>query len=742
MAAVVYLRVTDHKGNSKVTLVCSKTRVAPIKRLTIPRLELSAAVLLAHLIRHTQSTLELQDVPVFLWTDSSITLAWVKNNPMKWKEYIGNRVSTIHQTLPNACWRYTSGKLNPADCASRGLNASQLISHHLWWTGPPWLAQSPEHWPISVPPSPTEDLEERPGISLTAVIQPSIWDLIDLPCVKTFHKGLNKLLRIIALCQRAISYFKRIPNSNVSTSPIGPADLEKAKLFWIKATQQAYFSSEISTIVSGKPLAKSHALSRLTARLDHQGILRVGGRLQNSKLDHDSKHPPILPRQCKLSELLIADAHARTFHGGTQLTLMYLRRQCWILGGRAPIKSFIQHCLVCARIRAVRTQQLMAPLPSSRVTPSIVFETTGVDYAGPITLKTFEGRGAKKFKGWIAVFVCFSTSAIHLEAVSDYSTEGFLKAFRRFTSRRGICKTLHSDCGTNLKGADNELKRLFSKATSESKELQRLLTNDGTNWKFNPPGAPHMGGKWEAAVKSVKRHLQLSISETSFTFEDFSTLLAQVEAVLNSRPLSALSDDPEDLSALTPGHFIRGAALNSIPEPSLTSVNESRLSQFQRIQERFQQFWNRWSTECLSAHQSISKWRNQQDDIKLGSLVLITDERLPPSKWPLARVIQLHPGKDGLTRVVTLKAATSIFTRPIVKLFKKRSEESYHTVHFHPLSEEEEQEEEEEEANQESTVSEQGLQYSAVSLDIKRAKLVYPLLNNRTNSDHLNYTKR
>ncbi|XP_074099028.1 uncharacterized protein LOC141527441 [Cotesia typhae] len=391
MAAVVYLRITDCQGKSKVTLVCSKTRVAPIKRLTVPRLELSAAVLLAHLIKHTQSTLELQDVPVFLWTDSSITLAWVKNNPMKWKEYVGNRVSSIHQTLPNACWRYTSGKLNPADCASRGLNASQLISHHLWWTGPPWLAQSPEYWPMS-----------------------------------------------------------------------------------------------------GKPLAKSHALSRLTARLDHQGILRVGGRLQNSQLDHNSKHPPILPRQCKLSEFLIADAHARTFHGGTQLTLMYLRRQCWILGGRAPIKSFIQHCLVCARIRAVRTQ-LMAPLPSSRVTPSLVFETTGVDYAGPITLKTFQGRGA-----------------------------------------------------------DNELKRLFSKATSESKELQRLLTNDGTNWKFNPPGAPHMGGKWEAAVKSVKRHIQSSISETKFTFEDFSTLLAQVEAVLNSRPLSALSDDPEDLSALTP----------------------------------------------------------------------------------------------------------------------------------------------------------------------------------------------
>ncbi|XP_074107706.1 uncharacterized protein LOC141532972 [Cotesia typhae] len=169
MAAVFYLRVTDHTGNSKVTLVCSKTRVAPIKRLTIPRLELSAAVLLAQLIRHTQSTLELQNNPVFLWTDSSVTLAWVKINPMKWKEYVGNRVEAIHQATPNAIWRLTSGKLNPADCASRGLNAFQLIQNPLWWTGPPWLTQSPEYWPISVAPSPTEDLEERPSISLTVV---------------------------------------------------------------------------------------------------------------------------------------------------------------------------------------------------------------------------------------------------------------------------------------------------------------------------------------------------------------------------------------------------------------------------------------------------------------------------------------------------------------------------------------------------------------------------------------------
>jgi hypothetical protein len=335
---------------------------------------------------------------------------------------------------------------------------------------------------------------------------------------------------------------------------------------------------------------------------------------------------------------------------------------------RAPVKSFIEKGLTCARIRGVRAQQLMGQLPASRVTPSLVFGNTGVDYAGPVSLKFNQGRGTRFYKGWVAVFVCFSTSAIHLEVATDYSSEAFIKAYKRFISRHGICKTLRSDCGTNFKGADVLLKKLFDQSTHQFKELQRLLTNDGTRWIFNPPGAPHMGGKWEAAVKSVKHHLRRTIADTVLTYEDFSTLLAQVEAILNSRPLSALSDDPEDMSALTPGHFIRGAALTTIPEPTLSHLPDSRLSHLQRIQARLQTFWDRWSTECLQAHQLTSKWKHSHNDIKQGSLVLLTDERYPPSKCPLARVTQIHPGVDGLTRVVTIKTATATLTRPVTKL--------------------------------------------------------------------------
>lgn len=349
------------------------------------------------------------------------------------------------------------------------------------------------------------------------------------------------------------------------------------------------------------------------------------------------------------------------------MTLAFVRQQCWILGGRQPVRSFILKCMRCARQRGLRAQQLMGQLPSHRVTPAPPFTHTGVDYAGPITLKTWKGRGSKTMKGWLCVFVCFTTSAVHLEAVSDCSTDAFLAAFRRFSGRRGLCQTLYSDCGTNFIGAAAEIKKLFDRGSKECSQLQQVFARDRITWRFNPPAAPHMGGKWEAAVKSVKHHLA-RLHETAFTFEELTTLLTQIEAVLNSRPLEALTEDPDDLAVLTPGHFLIGQAINTLPEPSLLDLKTARLDRWQLIQQQLQRFWSTWSTSYLQRQQAISKWQHPTNQLKEGSLVLITDERFPPSKWPLARIITLHPGKDGLTRVVTLKTATTTLTRPVSKL--------------------------------------------------------------------------
>ncbi|XP_011496143.1 PREDICTED: uncharacterized protein LOC105360842 [Ceratosolen solmsi marchali] len=218
---------------------------------------------------------------------------------------------------------------------------------------------------------------------------------------------------------------------------------------------------------------------------------------------------------------------------------------------------------------------------------------------------------------------------------------------------------MHSDCGTTFIGADKELKKLFIQHTKELHHITTTLTNDHAQWEFNPPATPHMGGKWEATVKSIKFHISRTTREASFTIEEINTLLTQIEAILNSRPIHSLTDDPNDCSALTPGHFLIGEPLNTIPNPSTSDHKASIMSRWQFLQQRVQRFWKQWKKHYLQQFLSTSKWHHPSNTIKVGSLVLITDQRQPQYKWPFmaqSRVIKLHPGKGGLTRVVTLKS--------------------------------------------------------------------------------------
>lgn len=291
-----------------------------------------------------------------------------------------------------------------------------------------------------------------------------------------------------------------------------------------------------------------------------------------------------------------------------------------------------------------------------------------MDYAGPIQIRTSKGRGHRAYKGFIAVFVCFSTKAVHLELVSDYTTEAFLAAFRRFTARRGLCTDVYSDCGTNFVGADRELRKLFRASSPDGQRITNVTNASGVRWHFNPPAAPHFGGLWEAAVKSTKHHLRRVIGEATLTYEEFSTFLTQVEACLNSRPLHAVSDDPDDFTALTPGHFLIGAPLLAVPEPSRTNQRESTMSRGQLIQKMRDHFWLRWSQEYLHGLTSRPKWLGPEETPDVGSLCLLRSEITPPSRWPLARIIALHPGDDGVVRVVTIRTPTSELVRPITKL--------------------------------------------------------------------------
>lgn len=404
--------------------------------------------------------------------------------------------------------------------------------------------------------------------------------------------------------------------------------------------------------------------------MDASGILRVGGRLRNASCPYDQRFPVLLPKQHKLTELVVTHYHVTQLHAGPQATLAALNRQFWIINGRSVVRHLLHKCHKCFRDRAKTLQQQMADLPASRVEPTRPFLRSGVDYAGPLHVKSRKGRGGQTTKAYIALFVCFATKAVHLELVSDLSSGAFIAALKRFIARRGKCRELHSDNGTNFVGANRELKRLFKQFSGEQHNtlVTEFLSLEGISWQFIPAKAPHFGGLWEAGIKSTKTQLRRVVGNSILTFEELYTVLTQIEACLNSRPLCPSSSDPGDLDVLTPGHFLIGEALTAFPEPNLTQLRLNQLDRWQLVQRLTQHFWSRWHREYLAQLQQRTKWKVKRDNLQRDDLVLIKEDNTPPLQWVRGRVLEVHAGKDNIVRVATIKTANGIYKRPIVKL--------------------------------------------------------------------------
>ena len=222
----------------------------------------------------------------------------------------------------------------------------------------------------------------------------------------------------------------------------------------------------------------------------------------------------------------------------------------------------------------------MGLLPTERLRPTPPFTVTGIDYAGPLMCKRGNPRKPTIVKTYACLFVCFSTKAIHIELVSDLTSDAFLAALTRFTGRRGCPTTLFSDNGTNFVGANRQLQDLQKLLTSKTTQDQILnFTNaHRIEWRFSPSRSPHFGGLWESNIKNMKTLLRKTIGTHNLTFEELSTVLVEVEATLNSRPLHPLdSTSPDGLSPLTPGHFIIGRPLRAPPSKVDLSSKMSNL---------------------------------------------------------------------------------------------------------------------------------------------------------------------
>ncbi|XP_055584794.1 uncharacterized protein LOC129737659 [Uranotaenia lowii] len=668
--ACIYLRCTSDKGSITVRLVTAKSKVAPLedlarrkKKQSIPRLELSSALLLAHLYDKLRQSIPFT-ISAYFWTDSMIVKYWLASLPSRWQSFVGNRVSEIQHITKGGIWNHISGTENPADIISRGMSPAQLQYQSLWLEGPSWLKFDRSAWPTIVEhPSEIDNslLEEKPAAALPVQAHPPSF-------IFELHSSLPRLVRIVALLQRFIYNSKKRNRDTKRIGQVSLEEVEEALQVFVKISQCETFPEELKALRTNHDIRTSSPLSSLNPVLV-DGIMRVGGRLRHAAISEDRRHPFILHPKHPLTKTIMRHYHLKNFHAGQQLLVSTVRERFWPIHIDSLARKVIFECVSCFRNKPKVQQQLMADLPPERVNPDFVFNKVGVDLCGPFYIK-YPVRKTAPIKCFIAIYVCLVTKAVHMEIVADLSTQSFLASFKRFTAIRGTPKLVMCDNAKNFVGADRELREL--KQLFVDQQFQRTVITeaevDGVDFKFIPPRSPNFGGLWEAAVKSFKRHFRRTIGNNPLTYDELHTVVHQISAILNSRPLTPLSNDPDDYQALTPGHFLVGRPITAFPEPDLQDLPLNRLSLWQEKEMFVQRIWQRWSTEYLSNLHNRTKWTKKRNNIQVGTMVLIMEENMPKQSWCLGRVINCIPGPDGHVRVVLVKTKDTTLKRGISKI--------------------------------------------------------------------------
>lgn len=663
-SAVVYLRCSS-VDNIHVCLLLAKSRVAPLQRISVPRLELCGAHLLAGLLQYAVKLISqhFRISSITAWCDSSVVLSWIHTPPYRLKVYVANRVAQIQDMTPSHQWNHISSHFNPADCASRGILPSSLHDHPLWWQGPPWLRQPQDTWPVPCfTPVQNEDLPETKTEPLRIMVATETSD----KDIFNRFSSWSMLLRVVAYI---IRFIRNIQGRSKNFGFLTTTEINHAKVKICGFVQRLAFQEDLARLKSDKPCTSQ--LIHLSPFLDEDSLIRVGGRIKNSTLSYSAKHPIVLPKGSHVTNLIIDFYHKKYLHAGPHFLQANISQQFWILSARRVIRSRISKCIRCFRCQPTVVTQKMGDLPSPRVTPSRVFYNCGSDFLGPFLIKANLLRKAAPVKAYICVFICFSVKAVHLEVVTSLSAEAFIAALTRFVSRRGLSANIYCDCGTNYVGASSDLQKSvkeFFKQENTKSALDSFAQQNEIKFHFLPPAAPHQGGLWERAVRSIKYHFRRVVGDQILSLEEFITLSTRVESILNSRPLTPLSSDPTELDCLTPGHFLIGGPLVAPPEPGWKDVPYNRLSRWQLVQALTQSLWKRWSQEYLHTLQQRSKWSRRQENVKIGDLVLLHEPNAPPLSWRLGRITSVSPGADGLIRVVHLHTSKGTLSRPITKI--------------------------------------------------------------------------
>ncbi len=504
--------------------------------------------------------------------------------------------------------------------------------------GPAWLYLEEDQWPNSAGIEDKGEILKELRKSIVSHV-----NLEQMELLEQLHRrsDYNTIVRIVAYVLRWKGI--RETGTEETSTTITFEEFDHAEKNLWKLVQQNTFSG----LTDGR-------LKKLGVFLDHDGLIRLRTRLLPGEVVEDAC-PIVLPAKDPLVMKLIWKVHHLNSHAGVQTLQVLLRQKFWIVHSRRTIQTAIRRCVKCRRFRAQSVKVPEGSLPLDRTRMGPAFNVTGVDMAGPLHTK-----GKKKV--YIAIFTCATYRAIHLELCSSLTTEVFIAALRRFVARRGRPSTIYSDNGLNFVGCSNALKKV------DWKKITDFATVTQIRWKFNPPTAAWWGGFWERMIGVVKQLLRSVLGSARVTNEELSTLLCDVESVVNSRPLTYVSEQSDELTPLTPNHFIRNGGSGQLPDFDAVE-REQLVVRYRNIQQCREELKNRFQKEYLALLVSHGKSRKSRM-VKVGDIVLVGSDMRKRIDWPMGLVVEVIPGKDAQVRVVRVKTAGGILLRPVQRLYQ------------------------------------------------------------------------
>jgi len=700
-STTVYLKSVSNEY-SQVDLIFSKTRLAPLKTITIPRLELMGLYIGFKALTFVEKEIDLPIMKRYIFCDSEIVLNWIKSTKTL-ETFVENRLKDLRKS--DIEFRHIVSNENPSDIGTRGSNIDDLQINSLWYNGPKFLAESEDKWPTSKIVFSTPVYRSVVILPIIPEDNENLVKLIDLSRYSNLMKGCRIFVYILRYLKYRI--WRKIFDKPFITSKgekygmklifekikinglISSEEIEVAKMLLIKQAQFAFHTNTKKFVL---------ILKQLGARIDKQGIIRCCGRFKNSDLDKIKRFPILLQRKDRFTDLLVLYIHNEIKHFGVNHTLCEVRQNYWILKGRSEVKRILRTCGICKKYSATPYPlPIMPPLPKERVCKSRPFQFIGLDYMGPLALTIILKNEAVKI--WICLFTCCVTRGIHLEYTLDLSAPTFLNCLRRFISRKGKPDKIISDNASHFKLTAKVLDKVWQDLIDDP-SIQYYFSTKSILWVTIVQYAPWQGGFYERLNSLIKSCLRKSIGKKYVNFDSFITLLTEVESIINSRPLTYISDDNDKITILRPIDFLLPHTYVGTPvearngdqwyHPRLDTTE--KLEQYwKRSMEILDKFWVIWYDEYLANLRERSPFEHKHKKLeaigepKIGEVVIIKDDNHPNRGfWKLGKIAELNVGIDGLVRSAEVKLGDkTVIKRPVNNLFPLEINDKPENVNDH-----------------------------------------------------------